>query len=188
MSLQDIRNAIVSQADEEIAVLLRDHQHNLRQLTQESEHAIADLKRNLRSEHEQKIQQLRTHASMRFSIEKRNMLLQKKQELLSRLYAQVIDRLCGLPTPDLRAFLSHCLAQCPHDGTVCAAKEHIPLLKELLKAQKGVTVGDPIDARGGFIFLSGQQERDFTFGHLVDAYLRPLTEVEVSKELFATHT
>jgi len=186
MSLQDIHEAIKAQADEEIATLQREYQHMLRRHSEENEREIAEKKRAIRERFKKDMTQERIYRSMQLSIQKRNILLQKKQEILSSVYNQVIDRLCTLTTDTLKQFLFHCIQQCPENGIVRPVADHARILQTLLVGKSGVTVGEPITARGGFLFITGDQERDFTFEHLVFAYLRPATEVEIGERLFSS--
>lgn len=183
MALQDILDAIIAQADEQIAQARSEHNKRMSALREESEQALTDSKQQLALQKEERKDQMRRKAHVHAQMLQRNAELAKKQELLDRLYSDTVTALTKLPGKEQESFLERCLKSIKGKGTVRPAKEHAASLKKLLP--KDMELGDPVDAAGGFIFLSEKEERDFTFEHLVSSALRPSTEVESAESLFA---
>jgi len=115
---------------------------------------------------------------------RRNALLGKKRELLDRTYANAAEKLSTLPHEQVEPLIRACLKSIRDEGTVHPARGHEALVKNCADASR-FHIGDPIDAKGGFRFVSEAKERDCTFEHLVSEVLRPATELEISRMLFS---
>ena len=108
----------------------------------------------------------------------------KKQELLERCYGDVQKALAKSDSAALEAFLIDCLSGITGPGEIRPAAAHKALLEKVADKSR-FTIGKPINAIGGFLFVSDKQEHDCTFERFVTGTLRPRTEVEVSRALFA---
>lgn len=182
MALQDILAAITAEADKRIADARKAQQNRLTDIREKSEQHIAKRKQEIAMQKQEKQDQMLMKAQAHAQITKRNAELSKKQELLDAVYGDVVDHLCSLSGAELETFLKACLEQIQGSGTIRPSATHADLLKKLAG---NFTIGEPVEAKGGFVFVSEKQERDYTFEHLVHAYLRPATEVETANSLFA---
>lgn len=184
MALQDILTAIVQLSDERISKARSAHQRDVSEMREENERKIAKKKQEIAVSKEEKKKQMLTKAQTHASMIKRNAELAAKQRLLDELYDGVVDKLCSLPKDKTEALLKSCLSDLDDQGVIRPAKSHEDLLKALISGTD-LTMGDPVDAKGGFVFMSEKEDRDFTFEHLVHTYLRPKTEVDSAHTLFA---
>ncbi|PIR48327.1 hypothetical protein COU80_05145 [Candidatus Peregrinibacteria bacterium CG10_big_fil_rev_8_21_14_0_10_55_24] len=183
MALADILVAISSHADQRIAEARTVHQKHLTQLREASERAIAGKKQSIAQQKEQRKNQLKAKAENHAAMVKRNALLRKKRELLDSTYAAVTEKLSALPPNTVEPLLRACLKSIRGKGIIHPARKHADLLKRLADSAQ-FSMGEPIDAAGGFLFSSLKQEQDCTFEHLISEVLRPQTELEVSRSLF----
>ncbi|MBU0766777.1 hypothetical protein KKF55_03270 [Patescibacteria group bacterium] len=184
MALQDILAAITAQADQKIKEARAVHQKNLTKIREQGERTVATKKQEIAAQKEQRKSQLTAKTQNAASMLKRNAKLQKKQELLNKTYSNVVDELSKLPHDQVEPLIRACLKSIRDEGTVHPAKEHEGLVKKLADASR-FQLGEPIKAKGGFVFISKTKERDCTFEHLVSEVLRPMSELEISQLLFS---
>jgi len=184
MALQDILAAITAEADLQIEEARAAHHKELSGLREESERRIAGKKQEIAKQKERKKTQLTAKANAHAQVQKRNVILKKKKELLDQTYAKVIERLSELPDKDVEPLLRACVQLIKIKGEIRPSEKHVNILKKLCPKDQ-FKIGATIKASGGFLFVSEKQEEDFTFEHLVEHVLRPDTELEISKTLFS---
>lgn len=185
MALQDILDAIGSEIDKQIADARSAHQKQLSQIREESEQTLARKKQEITAQKERKKEQMRHKATSHAETLRRNAVLQKKRALLDNVYAAVTEELAKLPETKSERLLQACLARITTKGEIRPATAHAALLKRLASSEQ-FTVGEPIEAKGGFLFVSGKQEHDFRFETIVETIVRPRTELATSRSLFHT--
>ncbi len=182
MALNDILDAIVGDADKRIAEATAAHKQFLKELREESERRLSRKRTQIAEQRDQKKRQLKekteSHARMSYS----KAVLARKQEYIDRLYAEAFDALTHLPKDKTETLLEKCLKQIDAKGVIHPAKAHEAMLKKMLPT--GCTMGDTIDAAGGFRFVSDTQEHDFTYEFIVHRLLRSATEVDAASALF----
>lgn len=182
MALQDIIAAIVSQADQEIEQHRAKHRQEISLIKEEAARYLASKKQEINQQKELKKKQLFSKAQAHASSLKRNSALQNKQELLNGLYEEVLSKMSALPEKDTEKILVACLKKLSKSGTIYPAKKHESIIKKL--AETGFKFGEAINSKGGFLFESATQEKDFTFESIIKNYVRPATELEFSHSLF----
>jgi vacuolar-type H+-ATPase subunit E/Vma4 len=154
----------------------------MKTMKEERELAVLDAQQRIQEQKKRKMAQLRERAESHARMTARHELLQKKQELLNDAYAQVIEALAKLPKDEMETFLKSCLKAIDTEGVIHPAKGSEAMIKKL--AGDSFKIGESIDAKGGFRFVSDKQERDYTFEFLVHEALRPSSEVEIAHKLF----
>jgi vacuolar-type H+-ATPase subunit E/Vma4 len=182
MPLQDILNAIVAQTDQKITEERSAHQKKLSAMREASERSLSTKKQDLALQKEKKKAQLHAKAEAHADAVLRNALLSKKRELLDQLYSKALTELSSLPDEKVEPLLATFLQKISAKGSIIPSDNHLKLLKKLVK--DGLQVEKPVKGAGGFLFVSNLQEQDFTFEHIVQEWLRPKTELNVSKKLF----
>lgn len=182
MALQDILTAIKQEADQRISSAQSEQKKLTKSMKEQRELAILDAQQRINEQKKRKMAQLKERAEAHAHMMSRHALLQKKQELLDDTYSHVIDALADLPKDKMEKFLETCLADIKSKGVIHPAKGSEAMLKKL--AGEGQTIGDSIDAKGGFRFVGAKEERDCTLEFLVREVLRPVTEVRIAHELF----
>ncbi len=183
MALQDILDAIVEEADKQIADARAAHQKELSKMREDSERNLSTKKQETAVQKEQKKNQLKTKAQAHGEAIRRNELLKKKQELLDSLYKKVTKKLCSLPEKEVEPLLRECIKLIKEKGDIFPSEAHENILKKLVPSQQ-FSMQKPTKAQGGFLFVSKDIEQDFTFEHLVEHALRPATELDSASQLF----
>lgn len=187
MALQDILDAIAHEADDTIAAAQEQHAKKMQQMREAHEQVIAKKRAQIHEQKEQKKRQMKEKAESHARMLKSKLILAKKQELIDRLYGDVLTALASLPSDRAQTFLAEALKQVrATSGEIQPASAHAQSIKKLLP--EGMSLGEPLDATGGFRFVSDEQEQNFTFEFLVQNLLRPLTEVKTARKLFPAHS
>ncbi len=183
MALQDLLTAITKEADQQIAAFKQVHSRAIADAKAKAEEAHVTAVAAIDAQKRQKMDQMRRKAQQHAEAFRRNAVLQRKCELLDQAYAAVLDALSNESDANVEPLLKACLARV-HDGEIRAAKKHAALLKTLILGT-GLTLGEPVDARGGFLCVSKTQEYDFRFETIVSDLLRPRTELRAAHDLFS---
>lgn len=182
MAFDDILAAIIAQTDEHIAQARQAHQQQLAMLKTDSETQLQTLEDDISAQKEAKktsmLQKATTHSE---SIVK-NAELQVKQDLLNALFEQVLTHLTQISKEDTTKLLTSYLSSLPKEGVIKPSKKHQALITELAK---GHTIGEPIEATGGFIFESAKIEKNCTYEHIVAEEIRLHSELTSASQLFA---
>ena len=182
MAIDDILAAIAAKADQKIQqarAASKKHTTELREKHEREKHA---LKQSVAQQKEGRKTQLRAKVENHNAVMLKNAKLTKMQELLDRVYEETIEQVAGLSDDKLETLMKHCLKGISGKGVIHPAKNHKALLSKLIDSS--MSLGDEIDAKGGFIFVSDTTEQDYTIEHLVKEILRPKTEMEISTMLF----
>ncbi|MBT3293260.1 hypothetical protein HN512_03005 [Candidatus Peregrinibacteria bacterium] len=183
MPLQDILNAISAQADSQISETRSAHQKNISELREASERRLAKKKQELATQKEKKKIKLKAKAETHAEMHKKNVSLRKKRELLDKVYVAATAEICSLPDDKIEELIRNCLKQIEGKGSLYPSEKHASLLKKLAPSEQ-FSIEKPISAKGGFLFTSSEKEQNFTFEHLIQEWLRPRSEISISKELF----
>jgi vacuolar-type H+-ATPase subunit E/Vma4 len=184
MALQDILNAITSQADESIRAERAAHQKRISQMREAAERAVAKKKQELALQKDKKKKQMRMKTQAHADTIKRSAILNSKRALLDKIYEKVLDNAGKLADEKIEPILRKALKEIHEKGKIFPSKRHEDLLKKLAPSQQ-FSIEKPISSKGGFLFVSEKQEQDFTFEHLVSDWLRPKTELETSTYIFS---
>lgn len=182
MALQNILDAIVGDADKRIADLTAAHKQFLKELREDSEQRLARKRTQIGEQRDQRMRQMKEKTESHARMSRSKALLKRRQEFMDRLYADALDQMVNLPKDKTEAFLELCLKQITSKGTILPAKSQEAILKKILPS--GCTLGDTIDAVGGFRFVSDKEEQDFTYEFLIHRLLREQTEVSAAAMLF----
>jgi vacuolar-type H+-ATPase subunit E/Vma4 len=182
MALQDILDAITADADRQIAGALDAHKLRMKAMREENEREIEAKRTHIGAQKEQKKRLLREKTASYARMTRAAAVTAKKQECMGDLYVEVLKQLTSLPKEKTESFLKKCLERLKGEGTVHPAKSASDFLSKHLP--KGCVMGSPVEAQGGFVFVSQKVEQDFTYEFVVEKMLRAQTEVEVAKKLF----
>lgn len=182
MALQDILDAIKTEADERIATARTQHHANMKAMRDASEQLLARKRQLLKEQKEQKMRHIKEKAESHARMLRNKTLLARKQECMQKLYDQVLKDLVTLPKDKTESLLRQCLSVIKEKGVVYPAAPHEALLKKLLP--DGCEMGKPTSASGGFRFASSKKEYDFTYEFMVENIILPQSEVRVAGDLF----
>lgn len=186
MALHDILSAIVSEADKQIAAHKTQHERTVTDAQTKANQELERLTADLEAQVAQKSDQMTRKAHQRAEQIRRNAVLQRKREMLDAMYTSILDRLSKESDATLEPLFASLLSKLS-GGEILPAKKHEALLKKLIGGHKQFTMGDSIDAKGGFRCVSKTREEDFRLETIVHEVLRPRTELSVSEHLFPAH-
>lgn len=179
MALPDILELIVANTEKEIADAQAAQRQTIAALRHQSEREQQSELEEIQHQKEKKKDSMRARAEGHGIMMKRHSLLRKKQEVIAALYeGEVMKQLLALPEATLEKFFKHCLERIDTPGVVRPAKAHAALLKRACHGTHH-TLGETIDAQGGFVVSSDKREDDLTFEFLIREVLKPRTELSV---------
>lgn len=182
MALDDILQAIKAHADSELAMARAAHERRTSEMRETSRRETERKEREIVGQKEQKLTHSAQKADVHAATLVRHAALKAKQRVLDDVYASVAVALAKAPESTIEALLRACLKNLPATGEIRPARAHAALLTKL--AHKDHAIGAPIDAAGGFVFVSKDRDVDCTFETLTERVLRPATELEISASLF----
>lgn len=182
MALDDILQAIKAHADTVLASARAAHDRRMTEMREASRNDIERKEREIVEQKEQTLARSTQKADAHAATLIRHAALTAKQRVLDDVYASVAAALAEAPESTIEPLLRACLKSLPAAGEIRPAHSHAALLKKL--AHKEHAIGEPIEASGGFIFVSNDRDVDCTFEQLTQRVLRPATELEISASLF----
>lgn len=182
MAFNDILDAIVADADTRIGDATSAHKQFLKHLREESERTLLRRRGQIAEMRDQKMRQIKDKADSLARMDRNKSMLLRKQDYMNKLYNAVFASIVALPKNETETLLKHFLKNITDEGVIHPAKAHEAMIKSMLP--KGCTLGAPIDAAGGFRFVSATQEHDCTYEFIVHRLLRPATEVRAATDLF----
>jgi len=183
MALQDIIDAIVAQADRDIAALRADHEKRVLALKTAHDADRVALKAQTAKQLAERKDLLNRKTTAHLSVERRNRVAEARSTVLDVVFAEVVAGLASLPEAKIEVILRACLKNIRGEGTLLPSKRHEAILKKIAPSER-FTIGEHCDAIGGFRFIGTSTEADYTFEHLVHGVLRPQKELEIALSLF----
>lgn len=183
MAIQDILDCISAHADARITEYRKAQQRRISDMREASERKMAGIKQALNVQKQQRREELLRKSEAHALNLKKNSILRKKKGLLDALFEETLTRLASLPEEQVIPLIKECLDRIQKGpGMIRPAPAHVHLMQKLLPSS--CTLGEPIDAHGGFVFISPTHEQNFTFDHLLLSALRPSLEIEIAASLF----
>ena len=162
MALADIIASIKAQAKNDISNINEQTEVEKASITHKTNDEISALESDIKKQTEAKKTQMQKKAQTMVEMNHRKKLLEEKRKSLDSVYDEVLEEVNKRPKDKLKKF------------------------EDSLKSKlKGMVRDTKESKEGGFVFVSKNSEEDFTFPHLVNSVLRPMTELEVSSKLFA---
>jgi vacuolar-type H+-ATPase subunit E/Vma4 len=181
MALSDIRQAIADEVDRSIAAARQRHERSIAEQRKTTEKETKSASDQSERRAQETCRMLVSSAEQRAQALRRNAVLAEKRVLIEETYDAVLDALSACDPSSIEPLLTKAL-HATGDGEIRPAHAHAALLKKL--APKSCTMGEPIEARGGFICSSPTREYDFRFETIVHSLLRPRTELQAAQALF----
>ncbi|MEQ1849480.1 MAG: hypothetical protein ABL890_02735 [Candidatus Peribacteraceae bacterium] len=182
MSLQHLLEAITSEAKHSVAQAENAAATRMSQKKEVQKKALGVRKQEIDDQVEKRKVFLRSKAETHAKLSMRAAVLTRKQENIDSIFSAAFESICALSDKEVEPLLSSLLGSLPQGGEIRPSKKHDALIKKLAQ---GRTIGAPIDAKGGFLFVSATLERNCTFEHLVLSELRSRKELEVARALAA---
>lgn len=186
MALEDILKKIKKETEEKIKKIEEEAKEEIKKI-EENYHKKIEMKKNeILSEVKEEVNKKIRQAQINISLETKNLILLKKQEILENLYQEVLNDLSNLNEKDYLKLISLLIKKCPEKGEIIPAqgKEEITQ-RAILESKKNLTLSDKsLPIKGGFVFSSENLEIDNSFENLIKI-VREKTEIEVAKILFS---
>ncbi len=184
MALQDLLDGIVADAEQRIQAAKDAHKKRMAELRATTDRGIAKTAQGIAHQTEQAKMQMLQRAKSQAAMLRRHALLRKKQQMLDKIYDDVISALLALPEEKQQSLLQACLDRITGQGVVHPAAAHAGLLEKIAKHGR-VEIGAPVEARGGFVFESASEVHDCTYDFIVGELLRSQTELDTVRSLFS---
>ena len=187
MALEDIIKSILDEARQKADEIKKQGDQQVQALKKESDERLKLEKEKVlkeaKLESEKQIEQGRFLASSQM---KRN-LLDKKQEIIDRVYAETLKKLTQLKEEEEIKLLIKLIKQLPELSTakIVPVRQKAKIIdKALEKSGRHYKLAETeCPGQGGFIFSTGKLEIDNRYQTLI-ANLKEETEMEVAKILF----
>ncbi len=184
MALQDLLDGIVADAEGRIQAANDAHKQRMSELRAATDRDSAKNLQSIAHQKEQKKVQMVQRSKSQAAMLRRHALLRKKQQMLDKVYDDVITALLALPEEKQQSFLKTCLDRIDTKGVVHPAKTHKGLIEKIATHGR-MEIGSPVEARGGFIFRSASEVHDYTYEFIVGELLRSKTELDAVHSLFS---
>ena len=193
MSVQRIREAILTEARQEADKIVADAQARLDEQIQTAARKLDEEFKRRFGRGRQDAEQESRHQIMRVRARHNQALLRRRNEILDDLFRQAAERIAGQPDEQYRELAGAWLQQLPQDTAgelLCAARDAdrlAPLVEELNRsrgpdAQLTLTPGDRPEL-GGVVFRAERFEIDLSVDTRI-AHLREELAPEVAAALF----
>lgn len=185
MALEDIIKKIKKETEEKIKEIKERSKKEIEKIEEEYKKEIEKKKKEIldlaKENEEKRIESCRIQLSM----ETKNLLLKKKNEILDEVYNKVLEKLSSLNENDYLKLILNLLKDCPENGEIIPAKGKEKIIqKAILESRKKIRLShQSLPIKGGFIFTSEDLEIDNSFENLIKI-IREKTEIEVAKILF----
>lgn len=182
MALQDILQAITDEADTRISEAQAAHKKTMKEMKDQHDASLSAALSRIRQHKEQRKRQMRSRAEAQARMVSSHALLNRKRQLLDRLYDGVVEGLAKLPAAKADHLLAACIKRLRGKGTIHPSAAHGSHLKKL--AGSAFAMGEPVESAGGFRFVGDTEDHDYTFEFLAHRVLRPDTEIDAARRLF----
>ena len=188
MALKDIINTILSDAKKKAERIKEEAQGKIKEIDKESKVKAREEKEKVLAEAKKEEERIQDTARYEAKLLYRNELLAKKQELISRVFDQALDKLAKQPEDEYSELLVSLLKQAP---TLKGKVEVLPARgkekitgEAIKKAKKDFVLSDQVvEAKGGFVLKSPDIEIDNTFKALLKEKREEL-ETKIARVLF----
>lgn len=185
MGLDDILKKIKKETEEKIKKIKEETDLEIKKIEEKYQEEIEKKKNQIlilvKEEADKKIK----HHQIKVSLETKNLILFKKQEILEEIYQEVLNELSKLNDKDYLKLLLILIKKCPEKGEIIPAKNREKITqKAILESKKELNFSyKSLPIKGGFIFSSENLEIDATFENLIKI-IHEKIEIEVNRILF----
>ncbi|MDX9892865.1 MAG: V-type ATP synthase subunit E [Patescibacteria group bacterium] len=186
MALDDIKKAILAEADAEIKTVIQQGEQKIGQLKADWNRKLEEHKQAIVATAKRKATQKIQQTQFKLQAQAQTEIINQKQNIIDRVYKSALNKLNGLNDSDYVVLMIKLINRLPEeDGKLISAKGKEALLKKALKqsGRKFEVLAETANVSGGFVFRSKSVEIDNTFTSLINNS-RDWTVLEVSKMLF----
>lgn len=187
MALSDLIAKILNDAKKDVAQIEADTAKNIENLENEYEQKTQDRKVEIEASTAKRKEAMLKKVKMLGETERRNAILNAKQEVINQVFEQSVEKLMNLPEAEYEKII---VALFEKTGNIQGAVFHSPKGKEnitisaMKKAKMAYKQGSSIDIQGGFTLTSDTIDIDNSIENLVKKELRQQIQLELSKTLF----
>lgn len=181
MAFNDILQALATATDARIAAARTATQESIARTREQLDRETSEKLAFFESECERKKKNMERQIKAHTQMNGRQAAMAAKHALMDQTYAAALKKLENLDPARTETFLRLLLESCPEGGVLHPATPHVAMLKKIAGNR---TMGDPINASGGFIHETDTCDRMCTYEVLVRDILRPATELTVASTLF----
>jgi vacuolar-type H+-ATPase subunit E/Vma4 len=187
MALQDILTAIQAQAQQDAERIQEQAVREKDVMRRRTDDDIATFEKDLDVQVSEKKRSMTKRTHTMADMERKSQVLRQKRSLMDAVYQELLEKLRTAPQEKIGRLLDSCLSSLHgKKGQIRPAKAHASMIPGLPHFDsKHFSLGEHIDAAGGFIFASDIAEEDFTFERLIADNVRSQKEPEVASLLFS---
>ena len=171
MSLDDIKKAILAEAEKEAEKIRVENENKIAAVKKEWQEKIDERKQEIIASAQRKANQKVQQTQFKLQAQAQTEILNQKQRLIDKVYKSALKKLTELSDDEYVELMTKLIDQLPKtDGKLISVKDKEGLLKKALKKsdKKYDLASEVIGGHGGFIFKSKEIEIDSTFASLVN--------------------
>jgi len=185
MALEDILKKIKKETDNQIRKIWEKTDEEMRKIEEKYEEEINKKRSKILELAKEEAKKKIRHSQIKLSLETKNLILAKKQEILEEVYQEVLDKFSKLQDKDYLRLILNLIKICPENGEIIPARgrEEITQKAILASKRKYILAKRSLPIKGGFIFSSKDLEIDNSFETLIKT-IREKTEIKIAKILF----
>lgn len=188
MALSDLVAKILDEAKKEVVKIEADTAGRIEALETEGEMRIqkrnAEFEKNIQEKKELMLKKVVTLGNM----QRRNLILQTKQEMIETILDKIVDALVNLPNAEYEKMIATLFKKSGQlEGAVflpAKGKEN-QTINGMKQTKFAYKQGASQEIKGGFLLVSDKVEIDNSLDSLVKKELRPQLELEIARVLFA---
>ena len=165
MGLEEILKQVEEAGRERAAAIIKETTNEVESKMAEARANAEVAVANIRTESNRKIEQLRQQEIPSAELEVKRSQLEMQKELLVQTKKEVLSKLEGTKSSDLKKIYSSLLKDAPKEGKLLCRKQDKALLKSITKLSQSGEIDDL-----GFIIESGDYRLDYRFSTLVEKH------------------
>lgn len=187
MALEDILKKIKKESEGEIKIIKEESQKEIEKIEKKYKEEIEKKKKKILELAEEKANKKIKHSQIKLSLETKNLILAKKQEILDGLYQGILEDLSKLKDEEYFKLILNLIKECPRNGEIIPAQNREKITEKAIREAKKECIlsKNSLPIKGGFIFSSENLEIDNSFENLVKE-IKEKTLMEVAKILFSS--
>lgn len=188
MALDDIKKAILVEAEKEAKKIEKDGESKINAVRDEWAQKIEVKKQEIIATAQRKTNQKIQQSQFKIQAQSQTEILNQKQKMIDKVYELALQKLAEIDDNKYVDLMEKLITQLPDgEGELTSVKDKESLLKKTLgkSGKKYDLAKEEINGKGGFIFRSKEVEIDNTFVTLVNN-AKEQTILKISDLLFNT--
>lgn len=186
MALEDIKKAILDEANKTIKEIEKNGEEKIAQINAEWNDKLKERREQILAIAQRKADQKIQQTQFKLQAQTKMEILTRKQKIIDKVFDSAVKKLQALDNNQYVELMTNLIAYPTSDeGKLVSAQNKEPLLKKALhKSGKNYELlAETLKTSGGFFFRSKNVDMDFTFAALV-SNAKEKTTLEINRVLF----